>query len=73
MPLALTRHVFPPKSLPSLLIPSQALRPLGVTVLGVPSDEHGPRPDALRALLAGARPPIHPHTLAHISAMRLRY
>jgi DNA-binding transcriptional MocR family regulator len=45
----------------------QALRPLGVTVLGVPSDEHGPRPDVLRALLAGARPPIRPQsTHSHV-------
>ena len=33
----------------------QALRPLGVRVLGVPSDGEGPRPDALRALLTSAR------------------
>jgi DNA-binding transcriptional MocR family regulator len=34
----------------------QAMRPLGVSILGVPSDEEGPLPDALRAMLLRARP-----------------
>ena len=44
----------------------QAMKPLGVRMLGIPSDEEGPRPDALRALLQGAREGIAAATCCNL-------